>query len=344
MMKHQPLLDPATVQAETTHSLHRDFETRSKADLKKVGAAVYAADPSTEITWLAYAVDDGPVQQWRPGDPVPAAWFEAAVNPSWTAVAHNDAFESAIELHILHPRYGFPLIPPDRHRCTQAMSLALGLPAKLGLLADVLEQANRKDSSGERLMHQMSKPRKARKDEDPAGVYWFEDDDRMQRLGAYNVQDVEVEREADDRLLSLSGRRAGGVGAFQPDQRARLPRRSEVRRGGTQDRQGRGPRDQRRDCRDHRGCRHQHRPDRTSSSNGCKSQGCAATKLDRKAIEKLLKDDELAAPARRVLELRARRRAGCRQENRRSAGPRRRRRSCPWCVPLSRRVYRALGR
>ena len=47
--------------------------------------------------------------------------------------------KSAIELHILHPRYGFPLIPPDRHRCTQAMSLALGLPAKLGLLADVLE-------------------------------------------------------------------------------------------------------------------------------------------------------------------------------------------------------------
>ena len=201
-MKHQPLLDPATV-AGTTHSLHRDFETRSKADLKKVGAAVYAVDPSTEITWLAYAVDDGPVQQWRPGDPVPAAWFEAAVNPSWTAVAHNDAFESAIELHILHPRYGFPLIPPDRHRCTQAKSLALGLPAKLGLLADVLEQANRKDSSGERLMHQMSKPRKARKDEDPAGVYWFEDDDRMQRLGAYNVQDVEVEREADNRLPSL---------------------------------------------------------------------------------------------------------------------------------------------
>ena len=46
---------------------------------------------------------------------------------------------SAIEQHILHPRYGFPLIPPDRHRCTQAMSLALGLPAKLGLLADVME-------------------------------------------------------------------------------------------------------------------------------------------------------------------------------------------------------------
>ena len=95
----------------------------------------------------AYAVDDGPVQLWQPGDPVPAEFFEAAVNPSWTVAAHNDAFESAIEQHILHPRYGFPLIPPDRHRCTQAMCLALGLPAKLGLLADVLELANRKDAA-----------------------------------------------------------------------------------------------------------------------------------------------------------------------------------------------------
>jgi hypothetical protein len=32
----------------TTHTLHRDFETRSKVDLRKVGAHVYAADPSTE--------------------------------------------------------------------------------------------------------------------------------------------------------------------------------------------------------------------------------------------------------------------------------------------------------
>lgn len=30
------------------HVLHRDFETRSKVSLKKVGAHRYAADPSTE--------------------------------------------------------------------------------------------------------------------------------------------------------------------------------------------------------------------------------------------------------------------------------------------------------
>ena len=29
------------------------------------------------------------------------------------------------------PRYGWPLIPIERHICTMAMCLAVGLPAKL---------------------------------------------------------------------------------------------------------------------------------------------------------------------------------------------------------------------
>ena len=36
-----------------------------------------------------------------------------------------------------------------------------------------LERVNRKDVAGERLMH--AKPRKPRKGEDPAGAYWFDD-------------------------------------------------------------------------------------------------------------------------------------------------------------------------
>ena len=91
------------VDVTITHVLHRDYETRSRVDLKKVGAAKYAADPSTEVLCVAYAVDDGPVQLWRPGDPVPAEFIEAAANPSWVVAAHNDAFESAIEQHVLRP-------------------------------------------------------------------------------------------------------------------------------------------------------------------------------------------------------------------------------------------------
>jgi DNA polymerase bacteriophage-type len=95
------------------------------------------------------------------------------------------------------------LIPLERHRCTQATALALGLPARLGVAADALELANRKDAAGERLMHQMSKPRRARKGEDPAGVYWHEDVERLERLYSYCRQDVEVERELSDRLPPL---------------------------------------------------------------------------------------------------------------------------------------------
>ena len=39
---------------------------------------------------------------------------------------------------MLAPRYGFPIVPLERHRCTMAMCLALGLPAKLGAAADAL--------------------------------------------------------------------------------------------------------------------------------------------------------------------------------------------------------------
>ena len=196
--------DPHHAVVPITHALHRDFETRSLIDLRKVGAHRYAVGPSTGIWCGTYSVNHDPVQLWLPGNPVPPEFLEAAANPGWVVCAHNDAFETAIERHVLHPRYNWPIVPLERHRCTQAMSLALGLPAKLGAVADALELENRKDAAGERLMHQMSKPRKPRKDEDPAGVYWYDDADRLQRLYDYCRQDVEVERELYYRLPPLS--------------------------------------------------------------------------------------------------------------------------------------------
>jgi DNA polymerase len=186
------------------HVLHRDFETRSRAILRNVGPHRYAADPRTVLLCAAYAVDDGPVKLWTPGDPVPAEFVEAGHNPNWIAAAHNDGFETAIERHILHPRYGWPLVPIERHVCTQAMCLAAGLPARLSAVADALELCNRKDAAGERLMHQTSKPRRPHKDEDADGLYWFEDQERLDRLYSYCRQDVEVERELHGRLSPLS--------------------------------------------------------------------------------------------------------------------------------------------
>jgi DNA polymerase len=205
---HEPLprrMEPITgMESASLHVMFRDYETRSRLDLRKVGAHKYAAHPSTEVICCAYAVDDGPVQLWIAGDPKPVEIVEAARNPDWRVVAHSDEFESAIERHIMGPRYSWPLVPIERHICTEALCLSVALPAKLSAAADALALANRKDAAGERLMHQMSKPRRAHKGEDASGIYWFDDQERLNRLYSYCRQDIETERELHGRLPPLS--------------------------------------------------------------------------------------------------------------------------------------------
>jgi DNA polymerase bacteriophage-type len=286
------------------HVLHRDYETRSQIILRKVGAHRYAAHFSTEILCAAFAVDDGPVQLWLPGNPVPPEFIEAAHNTNWLVAAHNDAFETAIEQHLPHPHYSWPIIPLQRHRCTMAAALAAGLPARLSAAANALELANRKDAAGERLMHQMSKPRRARKDEDAAGVYWFDDPDRLERLYSYCRQDVEVEREiygtvpplspseqslwqlscvinnrgfCVDRPFAEAARRIAQAAAPEID--AEL---AELTGGAVT------------------GINQIAR-----LQTWLQTQGCSTESLDKKAIEKLLLNAELPPSVLRVLELRA---------------------------------------
>ena len=162
------------------------------------------AIPLQRFLCCAFAVDDHLVQLWIPGDPVPREFVEAANNPNWFAVAHGDHFETAIERHVMAPRFDWPGIPLNRHVCTMSMALALGLPARLSGAADALELAARKDTTGVRLMHQMSKPRRPRQGENPSQTYWFADDDRLRRLYDYCRQDVEAERALFNRLPPLS--------------------------------------------------------------------------------------------------------------------------------------------
>src|SRR5262245_20985442 len=156
----------AAVADHRVHVLHRDYETRSQAILKTVGTYRYATDTSTTVLCCAYAVDDEPVQLWTPGNPVPAAFTMAAAE-GWLVCAHGAHFEDGIERHLLYPRLDWPVFCFEQQRCTQAMSLAVGLPARLGAAAIALELAHRKDVAGERLMHQTSKPRRPHKNEDP---------------------------------------------------------------------------------------------------------------------------------------------------------------------------------
>jgi DNA polymerase len=178
------------------HILHCDVETRSALDLTDCGAQRYAADTSTDVLCVAYAVDDEPVQLWARGDPVPSEFIEAARNPQWTATAHNANFERPIFEHVLGPRYGFPIVPVERWRCTMAQAYACALPGGLDKLAEVLQLAHRKDAKGARLMRLLSRPL--------AGGGWIEDAASLEHLHKYCQQDVEVERALSHRLPPLS--------------------------------------------------------------------------------------------------------------------------------------------
>jgi DNA polymerase len=180
-----------------------DKETRSTADLKKVGVARYAAHPDADVWCVRYAIDDQLVQIWVPGEPLPADLLAAIADPDCTIVAHNAGFERTIWRHILTPRYGWPNLPPlARWSCTMARALALALPPRLDKLADALSLTHRKTDDG--IMHLMAKPRRSRGNEDPAnGPYWFDDPEHLAQLYEYCRGDVECERDADRWLPEL---------------------------------------------------------------------------------------------------------------------------------------------
>jgi DNA polymerase len=150
---------------------------------------------------VGYAIDDQPVQIWVPGNPLAADLLEAIADPECVIVAHNASFERCIWHHVL-TRHGWPGVPPlARWSDTMARALALALPSKLGQLAQALGLAHQKADDG--IMHLMSRPRRPRGNEDPAGgPYWFDDPEHVQQLCEYCKQDVPCEREAD-RLLEL---------------------------------------------------------------------------------------------------------------------------------------------
>ena len=148
--------------------IYWDIETYSQCSLKERGAHIYASDPSTGIHFFCWAIDDGPVETWRPTDPVPAPF----TNPTrYTLVSDNWEFERAIHTHILVKRYGFPPIPIANQDCAQRRALAHAYPAELGLRCEALALPHKKDPAARQAMLRLSRPqtaKKRKKPEDPA--------------------------------------------------------------------------------------------------------------------------------------------------------------------------------
>jgi DNA polymerase bacteriophage-type len=184
-----------------------DIEARSAASLPTCGAWRYAADPSTDVLCVCYTVNDGEIETWLPGQPVPAPFLAAAADPlAWRTIAHNAEFERAMLEHVLMPKHGFLPIPLEAQYCSMTLALANAYPPELDLLARALELEYRKDPEGIRLMRQMSQPRKPRKGEDKNVLHWLFDEAKLRQLIKYCQQDVRSTRAVwrHPKLLSPS--------------------------------------------------------------------------------------------------------------------------------------------
>jgi DNA polymerase len=179
--------------------IHIDFETRSAADLRKTGLYVYAEHPSTDVWCACWCIDDGPIMDWRLGDPPPQMLFDAIAQGA-LVFCHNSNFEWAIWHHICTPRHGWPVLPFSQTRCTAAMAAAMALPRALKDAAVALGSSEQKDMAGSRLMMQLAKPRRINTD---GSIQWWDVEEKIQRLIAYCRQDVETERALTKKLRPL---------------------------------------------------------------------------------------------------------------------------------------------
>ena len=189
-----------------TEGLEIDFETRSDIDIRTRGAYVYFESPHTQPLCASYILNSGPTKRWLPPEPCPED-IRAHVDAGGVVSAHNLGFERGLWQKILTPRYGWPTLRLEQCRCTLATASALGLPRSLDKLGDALNLPVKKDKIGKELIRFFCVPRKARKDEDPNGLYFNEPGDfpkKFEQFRGYCDTDVETEAAADARMIPLS--------------------------------------------------------------------------------------------------------------------------------------------
>lgn len=188
-----------------------DFETRSEADLKKVGAVKYAQHPTTEAYCMAYKFDAEPTKLWTPKDPFPLEIVRAARHTETTFVAHNAGFEQAIFEHNFRVFDIKKLnLPPERWRCTAAKAAAHALPRAMEGAALVLGLPIQKNMDGNRLVKKFMKPTRkwlnwVERGCDPASepAKWHSDELELWAIHDYCITDVEVTYALDRALPNL---------------------------------------------------------------------------------------------------------------------------------------------
>lgn len=183
----------------TTNPAIIDFETRSVADLKKVGAWNYSKHPTTEILCMAYKLPGQDVDIWTPDRGFPSSLVDH-IKKKRLIEAHNVLFEIVHWLHIGEVKHGFPKVEMNQWRCSAALAARYGLPRTLWGAGKALRLPFQKDMDGHKLMLKMSKPRNIKK----PGLHWHEDLNDLLRLYEYCKADVMAEYAISEHLPPLS--------------------------------------------------------------------------------------------------------------------------------------------
>ena len=178
--------------------VHLDYETRSRADLKTVGAYRYAADESFEILMAGVSADDSDrVYLWvNPKYETPDMLSDPEalelLNKADLIYAHNAPFEIAAT-------WGSHwLINLSKWRCTAAMARRAGMPPSLDKCAEALGLTQQKDKKGAALIRKFSIPNKD-------GTFNAPKDfpDEWLAFGEYCKQDVRTEKAIHKKLKAF---------------------------------------------------------------------------------------------------------------------------------------------
>ena len=164
-----------------------DIETRSKCDLLKRGVYNYAEHPSTEVLCICYALDDGEIQTWRRGEPLPLE----LVRHKGQVRAHNAAFEWLLLFNVLGLEF-----KPTQWFCTATQARANCLPGSLEDVGRALGASMRKDHRGSQLIRALCIPQ--------ADGTFNEDPALMEELEQYCAQDVRAMRAISKAMRELT--------------------------------------------------------------------------------------------------------------------------------------------
>lgn len=195
-----------------------DFETRSRADVKRVGSWLYSRHVSTQALCLAYML---------PGWTEPKLWHRAHPRIGireneapeelfeWIAKgglveAHNAMFERNVWANVMREQHDWPEVPEELWRCSAAKAAAHALPRSLEGAIEALGLNVMKDSAaGKLFINRYSKPRKLSKaerelfDDADESLAFNEDADGLAAGWEYCRQDVRAEHALSEELADL---------------------------------------------------------------------------------------------------------------------------------------------